>query len=135
MKIIVCLDENNGMAFNGRRQSRDRTVRADMLALTGGRLCMSPYSARQFTEKPVAWRVEDDYWQNAGPDDYCFVETEDPAPWASAADQIIIYRWHRVYPADVAFTVPLAETGWHLVEHTEWSGTSHDRITREVYAK
>ena len=26
MKIIVCVDLNNGMLFNSRRQSRDRTV-------------------------------------------------------------------------------------------------------------
>ncbi len=135
MKIIVCLDDNNGMAFNGRRQSRDKTVRADMLALAGGRLRMSPYSARQFTETPTAWLAADNFWQNAGPDDYCFFETEDPAPWASAADEIVIYHWHRVYPADVTFTVPLSEDGWKLTETTDLRGTSHETITREVYAK
>ena len=26
MKLIVCIDENNGMMFNNRRQSKDRVV-------------------------------------------------------------------------------------------------------------
>ena len=31
MKIIACLDDNNGLLFNNRRQSRDRVVIEDIL--------------------------------------------------------------------------------------------------------
>ena len=33
MKIIVCLDDNNGMLFNNRRQSRDKTVVEDIISV------------------------------------------------------------------------------------------------------
>ena len=41
MKIIVCLDDNSGMMFNRRRQSRDRVVIDDIIACAqGGELCV-----------------------------------------------------------------------------------------------
>ena len=33
MKLIVCLDDNNGMMFNKRRQSRDRVLIENMIEL------------------------------------------------------------------------------------------------------
>ena len=36
MKMIVCLDDRNGVSFNNRRQSRDRVVIQDILTLTRG---------------------------------------------------------------------------------------------------
>ena len=36
MKIIVCVDNQNGMMFNHRRQSQDRVLRKRILELTGG---------------------------------------------------------------------------------------------------
>ena len=35
MILMACVDGRNGMAFNCRRQSRDRAVRADLLAEGG----------------------------------------------------------------------------------------------------
>ena len=35
MILMACVDGRNGMAFNCRRQSRDRAVRADLLAEVG----------------------------------------------------------------------------------------------------
>ena len=35
MKIFICLDDNNGMMFNGRRQSRDEAVVKDILDFAG----------------------------------------------------------------------------------------------------
>ena len=37
MKIIVCVDNQNGMMFNHRRQSQDRVLRKRILELTGGK--------------------------------------------------------------------------------------------------
>lgn len=33
MHLVLCLDDNNGMAFNGRRQSRDRELTRQMNSL------------------------------------------------------------------------------------------------------
>ena len=35
MIIMVCVDDNNGMMFNKRRQSQDRVLRQRMLELAG----------------------------------------------------------------------------------------------------
>ena len=49
MILIACVDGRNGMAFNRRRQSRDRAVRADLLAEIGERpLWVNAATARQF---------------------------------------------------------------------------------------
>ena len=49
MKIIVCVDNQNGMMFNHRRQSQDRVLRKRILELTGGeKLWMNAYSQKQF---------------------------------------------------------------------------------------
>ena len=34
MKLIVCMDDKNGMAFNHRRQSRDRVLAKRIMELT-----------------------------------------------------------------------------------------------------
>ena len=37
MKVIVCVDDNNGMMFNNRRQSRDRILIEDVVkSVVGG---------------------------------------------------------------------------------------------------
>ena len=48
MKLIICVDDNNGMMFNRRRQSKDREVRHDILAYTmPERIWMNEYSLEQ----------------------------------------------------------------------------------------
>ena len=54
MKAIVCLDDNEGMTFAGRRQSRDRVVCADILFLTRGKkLFMNAYSRKILTKMRI----------------------------------------------------------------------------------
>ena len=51
MKIIVCVDNQNGMMFNHRRQSQDRVLRKRIMELTGGKkLWMNAYSQKQFLQ-------------------------------------------------------------------------------------
>ena len=46
-------------------------------------------------------------------------------------ESLVLYRWNRRYPADVYFDLDLSQ--WRLVSRREFSGTSHDTITKEVY--
>ena len=46
-----------------------------------------------------------------------------------------IYRWNRHYPSDVRWEPDLAGMGFILTETTEFAGTSHEKITREVYER
>lgn len=131
MHLIVCIDERKGMAFQGRRQSMDRLLRADMLALTVGTpLWMSPYSLGQFIEEAPNIRIAEDYLRQAGAGEYCFCELQLPA---ENIENIVLYKWNRHYPSDLQFPMELLESRT-LVEVTEFAGSSHERITREVYA-
>lgn len=130
MHLIVCIDERNGMAFGGRRLSKDRRLREDMLTLTeGNTLWMSPYSAAQFEEAAPQIRACGDFLALAGEGEYCFCETALPE---DRIENLILYRWNRHYPADLHLPRELPEQRL-LVQVTEFPGFSHENITREVY--
>ena len=53
MKVIVCLDDNGGMTFGGRRQSRDKALLADVandISASGMPLLATPFSQRLLEE-------------------------------------------------------------------------------------
>lgn len=130
MKLIVCLDERNGMRFLGRRQSQDAVLRQRMLALAGDRgLWMDAYSAKQFPADANI-RVDEAYWLLAEPEDYCFAELAPVETFLHRVEELVIYRWNRHYPADGVF--PMEQVG-QLLSRQEFAGSSHDCITEEVY--
>lgn len=134
MTLVLCLDDKNGMAFNGRRQSMDAQLRDRMLKQVGQRkLWMSQYSARQFeslTEQVIA---DDDFMSRAGTDEACFVELQDPSACLSRCSKLIVYRWNRVYPADVYCSLGEYADGMILLSKEDFVGSSHERITEEIY--
>ena len=133
MILIACVDGRNGMAFNRRRQSRDRAVRADLLAEIGERpLWVNAATARQFApEEQARLRVDPAFLEQAGPGEPCFVEDRSVPPFAGQAERVILYRWDRAYPADLFWDLPLE--GWTLARREEFPGFSHKLITKEVY--
>ncbi len=134
MIAIVCIDGSGGMLFNRRRQSQDRLLREDLLREAEGRtLWMNAYSAKQFKTLPETVRTAEDFLDQAGNGDLCFVEDRDPACYAGQLEGLIVYRWNRNYPADLFFTVPLED--WTLSRQAEFAGSSHEKITKEVYTK
>lgn len=137
MTVIVCLDDENGMLFNRRRQSQDRNLRADLLREADGKtVWMNAYSARQFHPLPENVQVAEDFWEQAGAGELCFLEDKSPETCAGRLDELeglIVYRWNRKYPADVFFTLPL--DGWTLARREDFAGSSHEKITKEVYFK
>ena len=51
MNVILCLDDNNGMLFNNRRQSRDEKVIEKILEITKNkRLWVNKYSYSLFSD-------------------------------------------------------------------------------------
>ena len=72
MILIVCVDDNMGMAFNHRRQSQDRLLRRRLLERVGAsKLWMSPYTARQFDALPENVRVSETFLSEAEAGEYC----------------------------------------------------------------
>lgn len=131
MHLIVCIDERNGMSFQSRRQSSDRLLREDLLALVGEEiLWMSPYSGAQF-ETRANIRADENFLALAGDGEYCFCETCLPE---GNIESIILYRWNQHYPADFYFPQGLLDSRLP-VQVTEFPGFSHETITREVYVE
>ena len=131
MILIVCLDDRNGMLFNNRRQSRDACLIRDMLAFTAGKkLWVDGYSAKLFDEASDPIVVSDDPLHDAPADGFCFAEKGDIS--SAEIHQLVVYRWNRSYPADVKFPAEILEKG-KLQSSVEFPGSSHERITREVY--
>ena len=133
MTLIVCVEDRGGMAFFGRRVSRDRAVTEQILQLPGGSLRMAAYSRSLFPQE-AAVCADDDFSETAAPGDRCFLELCDPAPWLEKAQQIVLFRWNRTYPYDLRFPMEQLKN-WQLVSSREFCGHSHERITQEVYRK
>ena len=134
MIAVVCVDDRGGMLFNRRRQSQDRVLRGDLLAQAAGRpVWMNGYSLGQFGPETGDLRTAEDCLDRAGKGELCFVETTDPAPWLERMEGLVLYRWNRRYPADLRFTLPLE--GWTPVRREEFAGSSHEKITKEVYKR
>ena len=137
MILMVCVDDKNGTMFNRRRQSKDRLLRERILELTeGGRLWMNAYSAKQFgPELPAQIVVDEEYCTKAAPGDFCFMEGGSAAACGEGLEKLILFKWNRTYPADQWFDIRLDEEGWRRDSQEEFLGTSHEKITMEVYVK
>lgn len=134
MKLIVCVDDKFGMLFGGRRQSKDCALRENMLELTQNSLLwMNAYTAAQFEDKADNIRIDEACLEKVGAEEYCFAENSDIVPYADRVRCVILYHWNRTYPSDSRFPIELFADRWHLESVTEFSGTSHETITREVY--
>ena len=134
MKLIVCLSDDGGMMFNHRRQSRDRVLIADMVQHVGETpLWISPYSAPLFGEDCPSLRISPAPIKDAGENDYCFVEDTPLPQRMEDVNELLIYRWNRLYPSDVFFTCNTS--AFSLAESHEFVGSSHDNITKEIWKK
>lgn len=130
MNVIICLDQNNGMLFNNRRQSRDRIVRKNILEyINGAKLYMDEYSFKQFSEDKAYNIVVCDNFSNAEDSDFCFVEKQHIN--TEQINKLIVYRWDKIYPADVSFGMNKIKL--NLTETLEFQGYSHEKIVREIY--
>ena len=120
------------MAFNNRRQSRDIELARRVLAITTGKLYMNAYSAKIFPESEKI-TVCEDFLTEAGENDFCFCEGD--VETLENVTGIIIYRWNRLYPADVHFGFDLEGEGFTLVSTEEFIGNSHAMITEQIFKK
>ena len=128
MKLIVCLDDKNGMLFNKRRQSRDKILIENILELCKGEtLYTNEYSSAIFPENSVVICEDFENIENG------FVFAENFMIDEAQIQEIIIYKGNRVYPADKFFNISL--DNWNLAEKVDFAGSSHEKITRERYVR
>ena len=132
MILAVCVDDKYGMTFNRRRQSRDRIQQEDLLGwCTGRKLWMNSYSAALFEGAEIC--VDDAFLEKAKAGDVCFVENVSVKEWGSQVEAVILYRWNRTYPANLRYDLDMSV--FALEETTEFAGSSHEVITREIYKR
>jgi hypothetical protein len=135
MHLIVCIDDRMGMTFGGRRQSRDRLLCEDVVRTVrqrGRLLYMPPYSAPLFEGMAAdILRVSDTYLTDAGVDDFCFCEREKPSSVLGSIGTLTVYHWNRHYPSDCKLDVDLSR--YQRIELSEFAGSSHEKITKEIY--
>ncbi len=132
MTLVICLDDSKGMLFNNRRQIRDKIVTQRILSLADGkRLLMNPYSAKLFSDAEVI--VDAGFLSLAEKDDVCFAEQkiDDITPF----DEVCVFLWNRAYPSDVTFDIDLPSEGFALVSTEDFEGSSHEKVTLEVYKR
>lgn len=128
MKLIVCLDDKNGMFFNKRRQSRDKILIENVLELCKGEsLYTNEYSATLFPENSVM------ICENIDEIESGYIFAENFVVSEENIEEIIVYKWNKVYPADTFFNISLKN--WKLAEAIEFAGSSHEKITREIYVR
>lgn len=135
MIVVVCVDEKNGVMFHRRRQSQDRILRENLLKECGEKkLYMNGYSGSLFKDS-VGIVVSENFLGEAGEGEFCFVEDAEVGDYLQRIEAVILYKWNRRYPADVYFTLDLLNEKWMLERTEEFKGSSHERITKEVYKK
>ncbi len=163
MTFIFCLDDKKGLLFNKRRQSSDAAVFADIatlfssggmtLPISGGaeassRGAVSPAEPAatlyitSFSEKLISSAgLKYKLWDGAAlpsellPGSAFFVENFSAKPFLEKADKLIIYWWNRRYPGDYFLDFLPEDEGFHSVEKYDFPGKSHEKITREIYAR
>ena len=131
MNIILCVDDNNGMMFNNRRQSQDAALRQKISEITNGSpVYMNSYSANQF-QNECNTIVKEDFLSYVSENDFCFIENV--VVDAKKINKIYLFKWNRKYPADFYFKIDLKEIGLKRTKKEEFEGSSHKKITLEVY--
>lgn len=127
---VVCVDNDNGILFGGKRQSRDRVLIEDLFKLSEGtKLYASTFSKVLFENTSCI--LDDNYLSIAEDGAYCFTEKDDLSKYSF--DKIVIYYWNRDYPADKHLKVDL--NSFKEVSSIDFEGYSHDKITRKVFEK
>ena len=133
MKLIAVIDDNYGMMFNNRRQSKD-SVLIDRIADMSkeNKLWVSMYSKALFPNSDNLV-LSQNFWQ-ADKDDYCFIEDNTISFPEEHIDMIYLYKWNREYPSDIKFPEGLLKD-FVLLSTDEFQGSSHDKITEEIYRR
>ena len=138
MILIVCLDNQNGIAFNHRRQSSDRAVTEDIAktaAESGQKLYIFPYSQSLFAKEEnnaSELLVCENPLAAAREGDCVFLEQNAADLSEPVVEALIVYRWNRDYPSDIKLTIG---EEWELVESADFPGHSHEKITKEQYRR
>lgn len=132
MKVFICVDNDNGMLFNNRRQSRDLKVVEKAMEISQSNLLITEFSSKLFGEFNIV--VNNDMLDMATEQEFCFVENKDISPYIYKIDKIYIFKWNRRYPSDFIFDCSMLND-FQMIHTEDFEGNSHEKITLEIWGK
>ena len=136
VKVIACVSDGGGLLFAKRRVSRDEAVLTDIAALIDDEaLFVSDYSAGLFDGSSVSTVCVSDPAESAGEGDFLFFEAPGLAEHKDKIESLILYRWNRKYPFDIKLDIDPEKEGFALADSIDFSGKSHEKITREIWVR
>lgn len=138
MYLIFCVDDQYGLKFNHRRQSRDSKVIEDIIDhIEGNVLLVNPYSSVLFKNYSKAnIKVSEQPEVRAMHNEYCFME-QNPSQELNYTDiqGIILYHWNRKYPVDTILDPRILNfiKNCKTAGAKEFPGSSHENIRKEIF--
>ena len=136
MTAIVCICDGGGMLFNNRRLSRDRLLMENLSAFIGdGALYISDFSERLFEKSDLCTIVASEPLDCAKKEDFVFVENQSLAQHKDKIERLVIYKWNRSYPFDFSLDISPEKEKMTLTESGDFKGSSHEKITREIWER
>ncbi len=133
MTLIVCFDMRRGVTFFGKRQSADAKVKNRIAELANGRpIYMTEYSASLFKDTDADVRIVSGL-ADAPDDGAVFAEDADLSAFRGRATRFVVYRWNKLYPRDASADFYPFDEGMKLVSMTDFEGSSHERVTEEIW--
>lgn len=133
MILIICIDDNGGMMFNKRRQSQDKILIKKITELAlGKKIRINSYSKSLFEQCTNAdIGIDDNFLSNAADGEFCFAECGNLEQYRQKIEKLVVFKWNRHYPADVYLDIDLSD--FILESSVDFEGSSHEKITMEVY--
>ena len=135
LTVAITVDDKMGLAFNKRRQSRDRLLIDDLCKKTDKDIYISSYSALLFEEHKERVKIVDDPLRDCPDGGFCFVEMTELSPYVESISTLIVYHWNRLYPSDKKLDIDVTNCGFKMTAKYEFVGSSHDKITKGTYQK
>ena len=132
---IITVDDRMGIAFNKRRQSRDRMIIEDVAKSSDGVIYISSYSEQLFEEYKDKTTVVTEPLKVCPDGGCCFLEMTNLNPFLNDISTLVVYRWNRLYPSDKKLDIDPQVCGFEIASTDEFAGYSHDIITKEIYVK
>lgn len=128
MNVIACVDDCMGLLFNNRRQSKDSQINKKIREIIGNHvLWINSFSKILFPEA----KISEHFLEEAKEGDYCFIENIQVPE--EKVEKLYLFKWNRTYPYD--FTLNLPINTYTLIHTEEFEGTSHKKITLEVFKR
>ena len=135
INVIITIDDNGGLMFNGRRQSRDRVLIDDMCKKTDGKLYVNEYSASLFCAHPDKIIVTSNPLTDCPNGGYAFLEGTDISSHLDEIEELTVYYWNRLYPSDIKLGIDIQASEFKLTCKYDFKGSSHEKITKGIYKK